>query len=72
MSSSRPDSRLSSPAKASRGAPKNGKKIDWKLITDRPIRSRKDAIEKHSELADLLDDDAQSFSPGFAPTSRID
>jgi hypothetical protein len=29
-----------------RGTPKNRKKIDWKLITDRPVQSRKDAIEK--------------------------
>jgi hypothetical protein len=26
--------------------PKNRKKIDWKLITDLTIRSRKDAVEK--------------------------
>jgi hypothetical protein len=29
-----------------RGTSKNRKKIDWKLITDLPIQSRKDAIEK--------------------------
>jgi hypothetical protein len=29
-----------------RGTPKNRKKIDWKLITDLPGQSRKDAIEK--------------------------
>ena len=29
-----------------RGTPKNRKKIDWKLITDLPVQSRKDAIEK--------------------------
>jgi Transposase DNA-binding len=29
-----------------RGTPKNRKKIDWKLITDLPVDSRKDAIEK--------------------------
>lgn len=29
-----------------RGTPENREKIDWKLITDLPIRSRKDAIEK--------------------------
>jgi len=29
-----------------RGAPKNRKKINWKLITDLPVRSRTDAIEK--------------------------
>ncbi len=29
-----------------RGIPKNRKKIDWKLITDLPVQSRKDAIEK--------------------------
>jgi hypothetical protein len=29
-----------------RGTPKNIKKIDWKLITDLPVRSRKEAIEK--------------------------
>src|SRR5271170_4658348 len=29
-----------------RGTPTNRKKIDWKLITDLPVRSRKDAIEK--------------------------
>lgn len=29
-----------------RGTPKNRKKIDWKLITDLPVRSRTDAIEK--------------------------
>lgn len=29
-----------------RGAPKNRKKIDWKLITDLPVGSRTDAIEK--------------------------
>ena len=29
-----------------RGTPKNRKKIDWKLITDLPVPSRKDAIEK--------------------------
>jgi hypothetical protein len=29
-----------------RGAPKNRKKIDWKLITDLPVGSRADAIEK--------------------------
>ena len=29
-----------------RGMPKNRKKIDWKLITDLPIGSRADAIEK--------------------------
>jgi Transposase DNA-binding len=28
------------------GTPKNRKKIDWKLLTDLPVRSRKDAIEK--------------------------
>jgi len=28
------------------GKPKNRKKIEWKLITDLPVRSRKDAIEK--------------------------
>ena len=29
-----------------RGKPKNRKKIDWKLITDLPVNSRRDAIEK--------------------------
>jgi len=29
-----------------RGTPKHRKKIDWKLITDLPVRSRKDALEK--------------------------
>jgi hypothetical protein len=29
-----------------RGTPKNRKKIEWKLITDLPVRSRRDAIEK--------------------------
>ena len=29
-----------------RGTPKNREKIDWKLMADLPIRSRKDAIEK--------------------------
>jgi hypothetical protein len=29
-----------------RGTPKNRKKIDWKLITDLPVQSRKDAIGK--------------------------
>jgi hypothetical protein len=29
-----------------RGTPKNRKKVDWRLITDLPIQSRKDAIEK--------------------------
>jgi Transposase DNA-binding len=29
-----------------RGTPKNRNKIDWKLITDLPVDSRKDAIEK--------------------------
>jgi hypothetical protein len=29
-----------------RGAPKSRKPIDWKLITDLPVRSKKDAIEK--------------------------
>jgi Transposase DNA-binding len=29
-----------------RGTPKNRKKIEWKLITDLPVQSRKDAIEK--------------------------
>lgn len=29
-----------------RGTPKNREKIDWKLITDLPVQSRKDAIEK--------------------------
>jgi hypothetical protein len=29
-----------------RGTPKNRKKIDWRLITDLPVRSRADAIEK--------------------------
>lgn len=29
-----------------RGNPKNRKKIVWKLITDLPVQSRKDAIEK--------------------------
>jgi hypothetical protein len=29
-----------------RGKPKNRKKVDWKLITDLPVQSRKDAIEK--------------------------
>jgi hypothetical protein len=29
-----------------RTTPKNRKKIDWKLITDLPVQSRKDAIEK--------------------------
>jgi len=29
-----------------RGTPKHRKKIDWKLITDLPVQSRKDAIEK--------------------------
>lgn len=29
-----------------RGMPKNREKIDWKLITDLPLNSRKDAIEK--------------------------
>ncbi|WP_245474015.1 IS4 family transposase [Bradyrhizobium zhanjiangense] len=29
-----------------RGTPKNRKKIDWKLITDLPVGSRSDAIEK--------------------------
>jgi Transposase DNA-binding len=28
------------------GTPKNRKKIDWKLLTDLPVKSRKDAIEK--------------------------
>jgi hypothetical protein len=29
-----------------RGTPKNRKKIEWKLITDLPVHSRQDAIEK--------------------------
>jgi hypothetical protein len=29
-----------------RGTPKNRKKIDWKLITDLPVQSRRDALEK--------------------------
>lgn len=29
-----------------RGTPRNRKKIDWKLLTDLPVQSRKDAIEK--------------------------
>ena len=29
-----------------RGEPKNRKKIDWKLLTDLPVNSRKDAVEK--------------------------
>jgi hypothetical protein len=29
-----------------RGTPKNRKKIDWKLLTDLPVQSRMDAIEK--------------------------
>src|SRR6266496_4087332 len=29
-----------------RGTPKNRKKIDWRLITDLPVQSREDAIEK--------------------------
>lgn len=29
-----------------RGTPKNRKTIDWKLMTDLPVQSRKDAIEK--------------------------
>jgi hypothetical protein len=29
-----------------RGTPKNRKKIEWKLITDLPVQSRKEAIEK--------------------------
>ena len=29
-----------------RGTPKNRKKIEWKLITDLPVQSRKDVIEK--------------------------
>ena len=29
-----------------RGIPRNRKKIEWKLITDLPVQSRKDAIEK--------------------------
>jgi Transposase DNA-binding len=29
-----------------RGTPKNRKKIEWKLVTDLPVRSRKDVIEK--------------------------
>ncbi|WP_420969524.1 IS4 family transposase [Bradyrhizobium sp. B120] len=29
-----------------RGAPKNRKKIEWKLLTDLPVQSRGDAIEK--------------------------
>jgi hypothetical protein len=29
-----------------RGTPRNRKKIDWRLITDLPVQSRKDAIEK--------------------------
>jgi hypothetical protein len=29
-----------------RGTPKNRKKIEWKLITDLPVRSRREAIEK--------------------------
>jgi hypothetical protein len=29
-----------------RGTPKNRKKIEWKLITDLPVRSRQEAIEK--------------------------
>ena len=31
---------------AERGTPKNRKKIDWRLITDLPVHSRKDAVEK--------------------------
>jgi hypothetical protein len=29
-----------------RGTPRNRKRIDWKLITDLPVQSRRDAIEK--------------------------
>lgn len=29
-----------------RGTPNNRKRIDWKLITDLPVQSRKDALEK--------------------------
>jgi len=29
-----------------RGTPKNRKSIDWKLVTDLPVQSRKDALEK--------------------------
>jgi hypothetical protein len=28
-----------------RDAPKGREKIDWKLVTDLPIRSRKEAVE---------------------------
>ena len=28
------------------GTPKNRKKIDWKLLTDLPVQSRRDAVEK--------------------------
>jgi hypothetical protein len=31
---------------AEHGTPKNRKKIEWKLITDLPVRSRRDAVEK--------------------------
>jgi len=34
-----------------RGTPKNRKKIDWKLITDLPVGSRTDAIEKREWYA---------------------
>jgi hypothetical protein len=29
-----------------RGRPKNRKRIEWKLITDLPVQSRQDAVEK--------------------------
>jgi hypothetical protein len=86
------------------------KEIEWKLITDLPVRSRKDLIEKlqwyalrwknravigllqsrgvqaqdratpsqsaldllHTELAGILDDDAQPFSPDRLAEASVD
>lgn len=33
-------------SRASRGTPKRRKKIEWKLLTNLPVQSRKDAVEK--------------------------
>jgi len=39
-----------------RDAPKGRERIDWKLVTDLPVRSRKEAIEKTELVCHALED----------------
>ena len=53
-----------------RGTPKNRKKIEWKLITDLPVASRADAIEKLEMVCFAMEDRGVPQDPQIGLQSR--